>query len=135
MLLNVQTLRDKIEAALTGVLGVATYSNGFVRPAIFIGNPPNGITITGLSIILPIVPITDKAQHLSDTILKRDRWKIILEKREGCTASQFQTACDRLTTFFHNTNLVYLEQNSQLGSYTQAIITFKHCDLYPVYRG
>jgi hypothetical protein len=132
--LNVQLLSSKIQEVLEDLLGVAKYPNNFNRPAIFVGNPPNNINVEGLVVILPLFPNVDKSQHLSNSIYRKDNWKIILEQRKGCTATTFAEACHRMTTYFHNANLVYLEQNSIVGSYTQAIITYRHSDLYAILR-
>jgi len=131
--MNVQTLTNKLTTALTGLLGIYKYTNGFTRPAIAVGESPPGVTVSGLEVILPIMP-DSSGQWLSNEIYRKDTWDIVLVQREGCSADTFQKACDRLTRFFYNSHTTYIPQNKTVGSYNQLVLTYRHQDLYSTFR-
>ena len=54
-------MRQRIEAALTGLLGAYTLPGGEVVPAISLGDPPEGTTVQGLECLMAPNPKRDEA--------------------------------------------------------------------------
>ena len=132
MSLNAPTLKNKIETGLSDVIGTYTYSNGYSRSAIAVGNPPNELKVEGLEVILPLMP-EGTGVWLSDSILSKDNWTIYLIQREGCTAQDFVTACTRMKRFFYNANFNFIPQSETIGTYNQFVISYSHTDLETTY--
>lgn len=125
-------LSEKIKTALSDVIGTYTYPNDYTRSAIAVGNPPNEVKVSGLEVIIPMMP-KGTADWLSDSLYIRDTYEIYLVKREGCTPSDFVEACSRMRRFFYNADFQYIPQNETIGSFEQYVIKYKHEDLEDSY--
>lgn len=57
--LTLPELREAVQAALRDAdvtLGTYRYPGGQTTPALYVGDPPEGVTVTGLEVLIPATP-------------------------------------------------------------------------------
>jgi hypothetical protein len=133
--MDIINLRENhIKPALQDLLGTYTYPNGYTRPAISVGNPQNNLKVSGLEIVLPMLPENEKSIWLSNTIYYEDCWDIRLLQRDGCDNETFLEACNRLRRYFPRSHSNYIPQDTNIGNYPMFVISYRHEDINPVYK-
>lgn len=83
--LSLQELRDTLEGALArwGVpLGTYTLPGGAQAPALWVGDVPDGTTVTGLEVLIPATPEQDVIQIMAG-VLTIDRYPVRLVSHDG----------------------------------------------------
>lgn len=102
---------------LADYLGKYKYPNGYVTPAIYIGNPPNNIVAEGLEVILPLMPDQD-TYLIAANFYKETNYEIYLIQRSG--VNQIPNAVEAITSYCWKTKGYFvpqLEPNSSFVSY------------------
>jgi hypothetical protein len=83
--LTLQELRDTLEGTLTrwGVpLGTYTLPGGAQAPALWVGDVPEGTTVTGLEVLIPATPEQDVIQVMAG-VITIDRYPVRLVSHDG----------------------------------------------------
>lgn len=124
-------LRSLLLQLLTTQLGTYTLANGTTQPAINVGNPPDTYKVTGLEVILPLVP-DSKSQFLGEYIHRDEKWSISLIQHPG--SNTIIAAADRLTRFLPACTVTHVPAYSEVGSFAQCRVSFRYQDLYAAVR-
>lgn len=100
-------LKQFFSTLLADYLGTYTYTNGYVEPAIHVGNPPNSVVATGLEVILPMLPDRD-SNLIAATRYQEDLYDIYLIQRSG--ANHIPAAVEAITSYCWKSRGFYIPQ-------------------------
>ena len=87
-------LREAVEAALRDgdvTPGTYTWPNGAQTPALYTGDPPEGVTVTGLEVLIPATPDSDVISTFAGAITI-DRYPIRAVAHDGQSLTPFFAA-------------------------------------------
>lgn len=127
-------LLTKLNTLISSRLGNYTYPNGYSGTASCIGSTPRNVKVTGIELILQPLPTMNTAQQTLDHVFSNETWKLHLISRADTLTSDFITLGQDLSRYFWQATMVYLPRLSDIDTYDQILIEFKHLELRPTFR-
>jgi hypothetical protein len=127
MSLTPASLKTRLLALLDGAIGEYDFGSGYTEPAVAIGDRPEGVTVSGVELIIPYFPDVPESQRVCGSVYRREFWTLSLLLHGG---SALQECADRLSRYFVSGTGVYIPTDSRYGNLPRYRFTFTHRDLY-----